>query len=112
MRKVLPVLILISLEGQKEEADVLLRLFAFADSSHLARLRLPRFQRLILLFEISWASQRLSAQLNPGCYLLRLRRRPFGQKMARLSAAPHRNEIQRQTPALMGVTGRPACIFQ
>jgi hypothetical protein len=36
---------------------------------YLARLRLTRFQRLILLFEFSWASQRLSAQLNPGCYL-------------------------------------------
>jgi hypothetical protein len=35
---------------------------------YLARLRLPRFQRLILLFEISWASQRLSAQLSPGFY--------------------------------------------
>ena len=40
-----------------------------------------RFQRLIPLFEISWASQRLSAQLNPGYYLLRLRRRPFGPKI-------------------------------
>ena len=78
MRKVLPVLILISLEGQKEEADVLLRLFAFADSSHLARLRLPRFQRLISSHLNSWASQRLSAQLSPRFYLLRLRRMHFG----------------------------------
>jgi hypothetical protein len=34
MRKVLPVLILISLTGQKgEEADILLRLVGFSDSS-------------------------------------------------------------------------------
>jgi hypothetical protein len=48
---------------------------------YLARLGLPRSQRLILLLEISWASQRLSAQLSPGFYLLRLRRRPFGPKI-------------------------------
>ena len=52
MRKVLPLLILISLEGQKgEEVDILLPVLVSRILLYLAR-RPPRFQRLIRLFEI------------------------------------------------------------
>jgi hypothetical protein len=77
---------------------------------YLARHRLPRFQRLILLFEFSWASQRLSAQLNPGCYLFTPSAQPLGAKsddviqpkVSKLQASPGRqadgHTIQYSTP--------------
>jgi hypothetical protein len=58
--------LLIWLEGQKgEEADVILQLLVSRILLCLARLCLPRFQRLILLFEIPGprsACRRISAQ--------------------------------------------------
>jgi hypothetical protein len=68
---------------------------------YLARLRLPRFQRLILLFEISWALQRLSAQLSQAVIFYAFGAGPSGQKSDDVMQ-PEMSKLQRPLGRIFG----------